>query len=157
MYKANVAKGSHEKRLKLNCKSSHSPQVEQNITARFSKDVFHGIHPIDQWEVQWKRPHTWGDQNLKKKTQDKVEKILKGSLVSFLSPSPSVKIQIMDGKVCWGVKAKHCWALSTNFWKQKVYWHQPAMFCLITSSKLSHQEFEFSLKVKVMELNPSYF
>ena len=42
----------------------------------------------------------------------KVEKILKGSLDSIPSPSPSVKIQIMGGK---GVKAKYCWALSTNF------------------------------------------
>ena len=30
------------------------------------------------------------------------------------------------------------------------------MFCPITSSKLSCQKFEFSLKVKVMGLNPSY-
>ena len=30
-----------------------------------------------------------------------------------LIPSPSVKIQIMGGKVCLSVKAKHCWALST--------------------------------------------
>ena len=30
----------------------------------------------------------------------KVEKILKGSLDSILSPSHSVKIQIMDGKIC---------------------------------------------------------
>ena len=59
--------------MKLNCKSSHSSQEEQNITARFSKDIFHGIHPIDQWEVQGKRPHTQGDQNLTKKTQDKCE------------------------------------------------------------------------------------
>ena len=29
-----------------------------------------------------------------------VEKILKGSLDSILSPSPSVKIQIMGGKIC---------------------------------------------------------
>ena len=29
----------------------------------------------------------------------KVEKILKGSLASMLSPSPSVKIQIMGGKI----------------------------------------------------------
>ena len=42
----------------------------------------------------------------------KVDKILKGSLDSISSPSCSVKIQIMGGK---GVKAKHCWALSTNF------------------------------------------
>ena len=45
----------------------------------------------------------------------KVEKILKRSLDSIPSPSPSVKI-----KITWGVKAKHCWALSTNFWKWKV-------------------------------------
>ena len=36
-------------------------------------------------------------------------------------------------------------------WKQKVCWHHPAMFFLNTSSKLSHQQFEFSLKVKVIE------
>ena len=42
-----------------------------------------------------------------------------------------------------------------NF-SQKVCWFHPAMFCLITSSKLSRQWFEFSLKVKVMRLNPGY-
>ena len=31
----------------------------------------------------------------------KVEKILKGNLDLIPSPSPSVKIQIMGGKVCW--------------------------------------------------------
>ena len=30
------------------------------------------------------------------------------------------------------------------------------MFCLITSSKLSQQQFEFSLKAKVMRSNPGY-
>ena len=45
----------------------------------------------------------------------KVEKILKGSLDSI--QSPSVKIQTMGGK---DVKAKHCWALSTNFLYSKV-------------------------------------
>ena len=66
----------------------------------------------------------------------KLEKILKGSLDSIPSPSPSVKIQIMGGNF---VKAKDFWMLSTNFWIQKVCWQCPAMFCLITSSKLSHQ------------------
>ena len=42
----------------------------------------------------------------------KEEKISEDSLDSIPSPSPSVKIQIMGGK---GVKAKHCWMLSTNF------------------------------------------
>ena len=32
--------------------------------------------------------------------QLKIEKILKGSLDSILSPSSSVKIQIMGGKIC---------------------------------------------------------
>jgi hypothetical protein len=43
----------------------------------------------------------------------KVQKILKGNLDLILSPSPSVKIQITDGKIC-GVKVIHCWVLSTN-------------------------------------------
>ena len=36
----------------------------------------------------------------------KIEKILKGSLDSISSPSPSVKIQIMGGKVCLRHKGK---------------------------------------------------
>ena len=84
-----------------------------------------------------------------------MEKILRGSLDSI--PSPSVKIQNMGGKVCLRCKGKkHCWTLSTNFWKQKVCWHHPAMFCLIISKKLSRQKFEFLLKVKVMGSNPAY-
>ena len=41
------------------------------------------------------------------------------------------KFKLWAGMFAWGNKAKHCWALSTNFWKQKVCWHPPAMFCLI--------------------------
>jgi hypothetical protein len=46
----------------------------------------------------------------------KVENILKGSLDSIPSPSPSVKNQIMgtQGKFPWGVKTKHCWVLKTK-------------------------------------------
>ena len=36
----------------------------------------------------------------------KVEKVLKGSLDLISSPSPSVKIQIMGGKVCLRCKGK---------------------------------------------------
>ena len=60
----------------------------------------------------------------------KVVKIWEGSLDSIPSPSPSVKIQIMGEKVCFRCKGK-----TTNFWKQKVWWHHPAMLCLITSIK----------------------
>ena len=67
----------------------------------------------------------------------KVEKILKGSLDSIPSPSPSVKIQIWAGKFAWDVKAKHGLALLTKFWKQKVCWQHPTMFCLYNLGKRS--------------------
>ena len=88
----------------------------------------------------------------------KVEKILKCSLDSIPSHSPSVKIQILVWRVGWVEKAKHWWALKTNFWKRKICSHHPAMFCLIISSKLSRQWFKFSLNVivKVMGSNPGY-
>ena len=63
----------------------------------------------------------------------KVEKILKSSLNSIQSSSPSMKIHTMRGKFAWGVKAKHWWSLPTKFRRQKVCWHHLAMFCLITS------------------------
>ena len=69
----------------------------------------------------------------------KVEKILKDSLDVIPSPSPSVKIQIMGGKVCLRCKGKTLLGIVNKLWKQKVCWHHPAMFCLITSSKLSRQ------------------
>ena len=49
------------------------------------------------------------------------------------------KFKLWAGKFAWGVKAKHFWMLSTNMWIQKICWHHPAMFCLITSSKLSRK------------------
>ena len=49
----------------------------------------------------------------------KVENIWKGSLDLISSPSPSVKIQIIGGKVKW------CWALSTNFLYSEVCWQHP--------------------------------
>ena len=58
------------------------------------------------------------------------------------------KFKLWAGKFAWGV--------NVNFWKLKVCWHHPAMFCHITSCKLSRQKFEFSLKVKVMRWNPGY-
>ena len=84
----------------------------------------------------------------------KVEKILKDRLYSIPSLSLSVKIQIMGGKDCLSCKGRTLLGVFyTNFWEQKVCWNHPAMFCLITSSKLSRQWFEFSL---VMGSNPGY-
>jgi hypothetical protein len=51
----------------------------------------------------------------------KVEKILKGSLDSISSPSLSVKIQIMGGKVCLRCKGKYCWALSKKTFENKKF------------------------------------
>ena len=48
------------------------------------------------------------------------------------SPSTSVKIQIMGGKVCLRCKGKTLLGVVNKLRKQKVYWHHPAMFCLIT-------------------------
>ena len=47
----------------------------------------------------------------------KVEKILKGSLDSILSPLPSVKIQIMGGKDCWRWKDKTLLGVVNKFQK----------------------------------------
>ena len=63
------------------------------------------------------------------------------------------------GKFAWGIKTKKLLEVVKKLLKTKslLTWHHPAMFCLITSSKHSRQKFEFSLKVKVMGSNPSYY
>ena len=72
--------------------------------------------------------------NMIRKTQNEHLKI------AFVrSPHLEWKFKLLAGKFVWGVKAKHCWSLSTSFWNQKVCWHHPAMFCLITSIKLCQQ------------------
>ena len=71
----------------------------------------HGHGQID-------RPDPHKGRKIFKTCLFKVEFFLKSSL--DLIPSPSVKIQIMGGKVCLNCKGK-------------------TMFCLITSSKLSRQ------------------
>ena len=62
----------------------------------------------------------------------KEEKNFKGSLDSILSPSLSVKIQIVGGKVCLWCKGKTLLGIVNNLWKQKVCWHHQAIFCLST-------------------------
>ena len=49
----------------------------------------------------------------------KVEKILEGSLDSIPSPSPSVKIQIMGGKVCLRCKGKTLLSIVNKILKSK--------------------------------------
>ena len=79
---------------------------------------------------------------------NKVEKILKGSLDSIQSPSPSVKIQIMGGKVCLRCKGKTLLVVVNKLLRTKSLLTTPSKFSLIW--------FEFSLKVKVIGSNPGY-
>ena len=78
--------------------------------------------------------HCWGH---------KVEKILKDSLDWILSPSLSVKIQIMAGKVCirFKVETLQCivGSCQQTFENKKFVDFTQQFFCLITSSKLSCQ------------------
>ena len=69
----------------------------------------------------------------KNRPNSKIENILKGSLDLIPSPLSSVKIQIMGEKVCLGCKGKTLLGIVNKLLKTK------AMFCLITSSKLSQQ------------------
>ena len=51
---------------------------------------------------------------------NKVKKILKGSLDSIPSPSPSVKIQIMAMKVCLRFKGKTLVGIVSTFENKKI-------------------------------------
>ena len=54
------------------------------------------------------------------KNNFKVEKILKGTLDLIPSPSPSVKIQIMGGKVCLSCKAKTLLGIVNKLFVQQI-------------------------------------
>jgi hypothetical protein len=56
---------------------------------------------------------------------DKVENILKVSLDSIPSPSPSVKIQIMGGKVCLRFKGKPLLGVVNKILKKKGFYPLP--------------------------------
>jgi len=76
----------------------------------------------------------------------KVEKILKGSLDLIPSPSPSAKIQIMGGKVCFMDKGKTLLGIVNKIFVLKRLLTTPSnVFAL-----------HLSLKVKVMGSNPRY-
>ena len=67
----------------------------------------------------------------------KVEFFLKGRL--DLIPSPSQKIQIMDGKVGLMCKGKTLLGVVNKLLNTKGLLTHPAMFCLVPLSKLSRQ------------------
>ena len=79
----------------------------------------------------------------------KLEKIIKGSLDSTPLPSPSMKIQIMGGKVCLRCKGKTLRDVVNKLFDIKSSSN-------VLQSKLSHPWFEFSLKVKVMGSNSGH-
>ena len=85
------------------------------------------------------------------KLVSKVEKILKGSLDLIPSPSSSVKIQIMGGKVCLMCKGKTLLLLKT-----KILLTSPSNVLPYYPSIFSRLKFEFLLKVKVMGSNPDH-
>jgi len=75
----------------------------------------------------------------------KVEKVLKGSLDLIPSPSTTVKIQIMAVKFCLRCKGK---TLFVDITQQ--------CFALLPQVNFPANNFEFSLKLKVMGSNPGY-
>ena len=79
----------------------------------------------------------------------KIEKILKDSLDLIPSLSPSVKIQIMGGKVCLRCKGKTLLGLVNKIFLFK-------SFLTILSNVLPLHLKQTFLKVKVMEMNPDY-
>ena len=72
----------------------------------------------------------------KEKIVTKVEKIKEDSLDLIPSPSLSVKIQILGGKVCLRCKGKTLLCIVNKLLKAKSLL---TSFCLINSSKLSRQ------------------
>ena len=111
--------------------------------ALISKSGTGWVHLVERFTVCWVQVH--------KKFSFKVEKILIVAWIRFYHLHLQWKFKLWVGKFAWGVKAKHCWALSTFVWKQKVWWHHPAMFCLITSSKT------FPPIIQTIFLNIFYF
>ena len=86
----------------------------------------------------------------------KVEKNLKGSLDLIPSPSTSVKIQIMCGKVCLRRKGK---TLLGNLYS-KFCWQHPAMFYLYTfpAHNLNfHWRWRWWDRIQAIFLNLFYF
>ena len=87
----------------------------------------------------------------------KVEKILIGSLDSIQSPLPSLKIQIMGGKVCLLCKGKTLLGVVNKLLKiEKLLTIPCNVLPIYTSSKLSRPYLKFSLKVKVKGSNAGY-
>ena len=76
-------------------------------------------------------------ENFREKINGKVEKIFKGSLDLIPSPSPSVKIQIIGGKVCLRCKGKTMLGIANKLLKTK-------SFALISQANFHTKIFNFT-------------
>ena len=87
----------------------------------------------------------------------KIENISKGSLDSIPSPSTSVKLQILCGKVCLRCKGKniagHCQQTCEN---KKFVDITQQCFAILPQVNFSANNLNFLLTVKLMGLNPGY-
>ena len=75
-----------------------------NMISYFIKVANYKVTALNFWFMYW----------------GKVEKILKGSLDSILSPSPSVKIQIMGSKICLRCKGETLLGVVNKLLKTKI-------------------------------------
>ena len=85
----------------------------------------------------------------------KVENILRGSLDSIPSPSPSVKIQILGGKVCLRCKGKTLLGVVNKLLKIKKFVDR-AQLTLAHLKQIFPPIFWIFLKLKVMGWNAGY-
>ena len=91
------------------------------------------LYFFSTWDIQlWHRVHvqctwTWDFKTLSQLAKlVKVEKILKGSMDLIPSPSPSVKIQIMCGKVCLKCKGKTLLGVANTLFVFKCFLTSPS-------------------------------
>ena len=66
------------------------------------------------------------------------------------------KFKLWAGKFAWGVKAKHCWALSTNFWKMHPAFPQWQVNFPATNLNI-HWSWRWWDKIQAIFLNLFYF
>ena len=100
------------------------------------------------WLDTFSWPKKYGRVQTKKLV--KVEKILKRSLDLIPSPPPSVKIQIIGGKVCL---KRHCQQTLEN---KKFVDNTQKCFAFTRQVNFPAHNLKFSLKIKVMGSNPGY-
>ena len=73
------------------------------------------------------------------------------------------KFKLWAGKFAWGVKAKHCWVLSTNFWEKKFVDNSQQCFAFICQANFPahnlnyHRRWRWLNGIQAIFLNLFYF